>query len=147
VRPCASLLLSIAGLATAVGAQASPPAGQPGATSSASIRISVSVRPRVQVSALTVSRALSDSPAASLRSPDGICLIRGGALGNFAVMLQPAGYTSTEAPSIELHPDAAAATTCRSLVPNSVADTAAGYRLPPASPAARAPYNLLIVPE
>jgi len=147
VRLCASLPLSIAAVATAVGGQASPPDGPLGATSSGSIRISVSVRPRVQVSPVTVSGALNDSAAASLRSSEGICLIRGSAPGNFRVMLQAGNYSSSGAPLIELPADEAATTACRSLVSNAGAKTAAGYRLPQSGLAAGAPYSLLIVPE
>jgi len=147
VRHCASLLLTFAGLATAVGAQASSPEGQLGATSTGSIRISVSVRPRVQVSPVTVSGALNDSAAASLRSSEGICLIRGSAPGDLTVMLQPAGYSSSGAPPVELHSDEAATATCKSLVPDAARRTAAGYRLPRTAAAIGAPSNLLIIPD
>lgn len=144
VRPCASLLLSIACLPAAVAAQASPGDGQLAATSSGSIRISVSVRPRVRVSPLTVSGALTDSPAGSLQSSGGICLVRGNTPGNFTVMLQSPG-ASSDAVTVELHPDRAATATCRSPVSNAT-ETAAGYRLPTAGRAGP-PYNLLIIPE
>lgn len=144
----ALLLLIIAGLGIEAhgGAAQALPAGRLGETSTGSIGISVSVRPQVQISSVSIPGQPQNFPAVALDSSQGVCLFPGEDSRNFTLMLQSSDIQQSGRSSVALQTDQAATAACRSSAANAAAETASGYRLPTPS-RQLVPSMLLIVPE
>jgi hypothetical protein len=117
------------------------PTRQMGATSHGSITISVSVRPQVKLSSLTIANG-SQRPLAAVTEPaQHICLLAGTYPGRYSVLLQSQPPNERSA---LLAMSEAITSTCRSVRSPAMTD-AFGFELPRADSGQA--YTLLIAPE
>jgi hypothetical protein len=139
------MLLLLTGTLTAVmaGVAGASPRGQLGPTSSASIAISVSVRPQVRLSEVPAADASGQAVTAAPGSARDLCLFSGS--GNYSLLMQPSDAAPGEERFAALAKSDAATTVCRSVA--SPRATSSGFRLPTDKPPTANSFMLLIAPE